>query len=70
MDEFHRECLNDILANACGRLSDEEVSARGYQEFYIELHCSEFVVRANELGDLKYRIVSWERLRRSPLEIV
>jgi len=54
----HEDCLNHILAHACGRRTDEELSvSQGVQEYYIELHCHSYLVEAKPLGNLKYEIL-------------
>lgn len=52
----HEDCLNCLLANACGRLDDHTVKTKGYQEYMVELHCMRYVIRASSLGNLKYEI--------------
>ncbi len=60
----HEEALNKILSNACGRYSEEFVKDNGgVQEYHIELHCHEFLVKAKPLGALRYEIVSVESYR-------
>jgi len=52
----HEEALNLILANACTYYSEEN-----FREFNIELCCANFIVKAESIGDMKYKIISCEK---------
>jgi hypothetical protein len=51
------DVLNQLLSNACGILTDDELKENGgWQEYHIELHCASFTMIARSLGDLKYEV--------------
>lgn len=58
----HEDALNFLLSNCCGRLSDDELKKNGgVQEFCIQLHCKELLVKARKLENLsEYNILSVE----------
>lgn len=59
----HEEALNKILSQDCGRLDTDELKKNGgVQEFHLELHCARMLVKARYLGNLRYEIVSVEKV--------
>lgn len=43
----HQECLNTLLSHSCSCPSEKE----GFDEYFIELHCTQFVVVAKPTGE-------------------
>lgn len=59
---MHEECLNELLADSC---SCPSTDCEGYNEYYIALHCSAWIVTAKPMGNFKYEVKSWVRAPES-----
>lgn len=49
----HEDILNTLLYNACP-MKDKDND--GWKDYYIELHCAEFIVTARYLGNVKFEV--------------